>query len=293
MKTLLTAAVILSACQSHKAVNHVDGDLLLKKEVYCTLGEDIRTEKGYFGDKCDALLFTALHDVSCGTIDLSNFHDAEGKFYRSPSHDCFPDESKSSISRDMLLGAMIAAHIAKDKSAIDAMIKYGESHNWIMGDYANEDGLSRVVMSPQLISILYDIQKGASAKLQSSDDVFVLNKGFEAHLDVLRILLKGNLYGEISAIDLSILKAQSERVPSNALFQAAYHKYLGDNQTVAIALLKSAEYHPENALPTTENRCSGYIYQRDFGDDWKPCAGNRTHDGTDFLITYAVVTGIL
>lgn len=302
---LLIIAILLVSCRPHKLSGPTGSgldNLRIKKDIYCELSRKNLQEKTYLGDKCDSLLFTSLYAAVCGEVDLSSWEDPSvpGKMYRNPERDCYPDESKSSISRDMLLGYMTYLWKQRDLTNAAEMISYGKSVTWVMGEYNDAEGLSRVLMTPQLISLLTDIESklstGAALRLVGEDDAVLINTGFRAHLDVLRIVLSGSVRSGISEIERLILKGQSERVRENALFQAAYARYNGGDQTNAVLLLMDENRFPVGKLPDNHtNQCEGYVYQRDPGEDWAPCPDRELHqhDGVDFLVAASIALGDL
>jgi len=302
---LLIIAILLVSCRPHKLSGPTGSgldNLRIKKDIYCELSRKNLQEKTYLGDKCDSLLFTSLYAAVCGEVDLSSWEDPSvpGKMYRNPERDCYPDESKSSISRDMLLGYMTYLWKQRDLTNAAEMISYGKSVTWVMGEYNDAEGLSRVLMTPQLISLLTDIESklstGAALRLVGEDDAVLINTDFRAHLDVLRIVLSGSVRSGISEIERLILKGQSERVRENALFQAAYARYNGGDQTNAVLLLMDENRFPVGKLPDNHtNQCEGYVYQRDPGEDWAPCPDRELHqhDGVDFLVAASIALGDL
>jgi hypothetical protein len=82
-------------------------------------------------DECDSLLFTGL--VGCLpsiTVNIdSAFDKTTGMWHRRPtSTPCFPNGSKSTISRDMLLGLACYAYHNKRLDISEQVIKYSLSH---------------------------------------------------------------------------------------------------------------------------------------------------------------------
>jgi hypothetical protein len=123
----------------------------------------------------------------------------------------------------------------------------------------------------------------------------VVAKGYEAELSVSHILLRGLIYKGVSDFELKLLKAQVDREPRNAFYQAVYHKFTDGDQAAALAILFDESLFPADRLPTTEQYCTDYLWQRDNSpQDWAPCPEkNEVHSGTDFLFATAVITGTL
>ena len=273
-----------------------------KQALYCELSRPKYEKDLYVHSQCDGLLFTSLRGIGCGDVDVSVFQEL-GRWYRDPSHDCFiadraENGSDSSISKDMLVGVFNYLWWAKDSKAVDDTIKYGEAHDWVMGDAETDaDLISKCLLSPGLINILYDMQDeldgGNLSSTRSTTDVIGRNTGFRAHLDVLHILLSGSLYSGLADSELETLKDQADREPYNALFQASYHTFSDGNQDVAADLLLNEQYFPSDRLPTSDHRCEEYLFQRDKDDsDWAPCPDQgKIHSGTDLIFAASVLNG--
>lgn len=301
---LLLLTLLLSSCsyfqRDNKPVESGTSEAVAaKKAFYCEQGKRLYAERGFFDDRCDSLLFTSLWSVACGPLDLSSWEDTEqpGKWHRNPQRDCYlpetgPNGSASTISRDMFLGLFHHIWSTKDGANLREIKQYGEANNWIMGEAKdNETLLSRCLLTPQLISVLKEMdsklggQAGhpfRSENQDNSDDALPVNTGFRAHLDVLRVLLNGRVYGAITDAEKALLKDQAERQPGNALYVAAYERYHGGSK--AHGLLLDETHFPGDRLPTTANHCINYLFSRDQEDaDWQPCAEAHEHDGTDFV----------
>lgn len=172
------------------------------------------------------------------------------------------------------------------------------AHTWIMGDAIDARTLiSRVVMTPELVDLAYALKEKLSLVQQDpqSDDAFYINKGFQAHLDVIKIILTGCARGTVSAIQASILKAQANRQPSNALYVAAASRYGKANPEDAADFLLDSHHFPSSRLPSKAEHCEPYLFQRDANSaDWEPCGtAEELHDGTDFVVAASILDGSL
>lgn len=274
-------------------------EFISRGNLYCELSKADYQAKKYVHSKCDGAGFTSLYSVRCGDVDLSVFEDlSTGKPYRSPSHDCFANgESKSEYSRDMLLMRMVAAWVDKDIEWVNRIISYGEKNSWVICN-AIDDAIKvgRCVVSPALYFVLYDMQDRMSGKTllltmnRESDDAVGLKFGFEAHLDVLRIWLEGEVYGALTAAQLTRLEAYAGRENQNALFLAAYAKYANGDMSHAAAAL---DRYPKDRLPGSADWCEEYLWQRDqTSDNWKTCpAEGEIFSGTDYNFTIYMMSG--
>lgn len=255
--------------------------------------EYVKRNEGWPNLGCDSLLFAGLYAATGGRPDLTSARDNTGKWFRRPisAGNCYPDESKSEISRDLYLGLLWGAWRTKNLSIVEGIAEFGENRNWNMG----EGDPSRTFLTPQIISTLYKIIYSLGGKRQKSKEGFdVVNakiKGFQAHLLVIHCLLRGELDGSATSECFDVFKYQAERQPKNALFQIAYHYYYDGNQDDAIAILMDETYFPANRLPSGKDRCEPYLWQRDFDDeDWEPCSGVGEHNGIDFLFAADLLT---
>jgi hypothetical protein len=297
---------LLMSCGSHKKKDESPVDdgmkaaLLKKRDLYLSLQPTALDTHGYAHDKCDSLGFTSLCKAAGGCESADVFaSETDGRWYRSPEKDCFDlGESKSDFSKDMALMLFVYLHeLAKTDGpkAADAITRfrnYVKANNYVMGRPTdNPEGLSRVVMSPGLITLMERLYSkltllpGDPEPAGVVDVVPVITDGFQAHLDVLSIWLGGELTGKITDSDKYVLSEQAKRQPFNALFLAVHHLYKDGDQSAALQLLSDEVLFPSDRLPTSEDRCEEYIYQRDRGDDWDPCEGDRVHDGVDYLFT--------
>jgi hypothetical protein len=300
----------LTACKRDnepRQTQDVNERLVAKKQLYCELSKPAYEKVGYVHGRCDGLLFTALRGIGCGDVDIGTFQNAEGRWYRDPEHDCFiadrpqvENGSDSSISKDMMVGAMNYLWWSKDLPKIDATIKYGKANNWVMGDAVDfETTSSKCLLSPGLVSLLFDMQEnlslGSISNTSQRTDVIPINTGFRAHLDVLHILLSGSVFGALTDSEVETLKKQAKRQPRNALFQAAYHLYTDGDQTIATELLMDESHFPNDKLPTNhDNHCTEYLYQRDDEPkDWSPCADGKLEEysGTDLAFAVSIIDG--
>lgn len=294
MLKYLLILLLFSCSKSEKKESSLAPDpLLAKRDLYLSLQSQALNEHGYAHEKCDSVGFTALCLASggCPKADLFKSED-NGRWYRSPEKDCFDKgESQSDFSKDMALMLFVQFYKSKDLPALARFKAYVEENKYVMGrPIDTAEGISRVLMSPGLILTMEKLYKHLSGSWSGTPipvenkAIPVINRGFQAHLDVLKIWLDGELDGTTDDIADFVLRSQVDRQPKNALFQAAYHAYRDGDQTKAQEILMDESLFPSDRLPSTKERCEEYIFQRDYGDDWKPCEEFEVHDGVDFLV---------
>lgn len=294
LKYLLILFLLVSCNKSEKKEPLSAPDALLeKRDLYLSLQSQALNEHGYAHDKCDSLGFTALCKAAggCPDADLYSSED-NGRWYRSPEKDCFDKgESRSDFSKDMALMLFIQIYRNNDLLALVRFKNYVEENRYILGRPTNTaEGISRVIMSPGLISTMERLYKHLSDSWSGTpipaenQALPVINRGFLAHLDVLKIWLDGELTGATDDVADFVLRSQVERQPKNAIFQAAYHAYRDGDQSKTVEILLDESLFPSDRLPGSQDRCEEYLFQRDYGDDWKPCEKGETHDAVDFLV---------
>lgn len=294
-------------------------DLDEKLEVYCEKSYELRKDVGYYGGKCDSLLFTSLHAIACPNVSIKPFFTPEGRPFRSPTHDCFNNGAKTSVSRDMIMGFLLYAWHHKDVEQLGKLIEYARSHAWALceNDYATvEDRIGRCQVTPQLKSLMYAVYQAIGGECdQDCKDSSVISpaafpgtKGYQAHLATLSILIWGSVHGAIDDIHRDVLKAYAEREPRNALYNAVYSLFTDGDMGEARKSLRDESLFPGKELPTSANYCTDYLFQRDImkekkvdgkvetypNPDWLPCPKEgHTHSGTDFIFAAAVANGKL
>lgn len=274
------ASLALAGCSpvKEKPSSPIPADLAAKVDLYKQLQPSRLDEYGWAGEKCDSALVTSLCLVSGGCPD-ANIYDAEsetepGRWYRHKLHDCYDlGQSASDISKDMFAGLAFVL----DDAAKARVVAYGQANDWVMG----RGPLARTYLTPPL-RWLY-----TGWPVTTDQDNWLpwpINTGYRAHLDILSILLRAKVRGgSTTDIELAYLKAQVERLPRNALFQAAYHKFKDGDQKEATAILLDETLFPADSLPTDANYCTDYLWSRDEAHDWNPCEDGKRKDATDFL----------
>lgn len=255
-----------------------------KLELYKNL-EQYQTDTDGFvqHDECDSLLFSGLIGIATD-VNLLSARDDSGKWHRrSLQHpECYKGIG-STISRDQLMGVMWWSWRNKRLDVVKDLFSYGESHDWIMGD----GDPSRTYFTPNMQSTLAELMRHLGGKdrplYRNIPKIYSKNIGFLAHLDMLHILLRSELVGNITDSERNIVTYNYQRVPDNALYSFIYHKFKDGNQTETVDALLNEQIFPNDRLPTSKDRCEPWIYQRDLGSSWEPCDDNKTHSGGDFI----------
>lgn len=295
--------------------------LQVKYEKYLELTSETFDKDGWImTEKCDALLHSSML-ATTGVISMETLlkgRDADGRWWRRPSRDCLSTgSSKSSISRDMLLGLMHPIMVNKDYDVAKKLVDYANDNKWTMGEHDGSiDGRNRVLLTPGLFNLMADLQdwtasSGDAMPRREGDDVpegvtpgteydeetpsesreFELSKvRFTDHLDALSNEIRGTIYGGLTDGELASIKKDRDNDPNNALYHALYSKYTDGNQKKAVDILLREDLFPSDRLPTSADRCNEYIWMHgEKPKDWNPCDKGETHPGHDLLFVARII----
>jgi len=267
-------------------------ELQEKFTLYKNLIKEHQDEYGFISSDCDALLWSSLVSIAGVEVRIEAAKDENGRWYRTPKKDCFSSgRSKSTISRDMLLGIYWHAYYGRKSELSKNLIDYAVENRLQMG----EGDQSRIFLTPNMLGLLADINSKLGYNkyfiLRGIPKDFYPNLiDFEAHLQVLYILLAGKVTGSISDAAKMRLIEHAARQESNILFQFAVRLYTDGQYEKLIDSLLDDRFFPSDRLPSTNERCDTWLWQRDFGKDWEPCEGNKEHHGGDFIfLSYLIL----
>lgn len=284
-------ALFITACGKKGEETYVEPTAKEKLQTKLVKYEELyKTQQDAFGfiftDKCDSLLFSSLAATNAKvSFDVTSAELNPGQWLRRPKaySECFAaGESKSTISRDMLLGLYwyIWSHKRLDL-ALD-LYKYATAHNLVMG----QGDPAATVLSPIMLATLAQLihsMGGPDYAVRYTTTVWTATEGYQAHLQALHILLRFELYGTVNQNALNVLKVYRNNNPENPLFQYAISRLTDNDQTKAVDLLLKETYFPNDRLPTNEQYCTDWLFERDFGSDWKPCADEAQHSGGELV----------
>ena len=294
--TILSCGALLKLTKPKAEKPKITKDINEKFDVYMSLLPEQQDDNGFvMHSHCDATLFSGLLGSTpyvSVNLDAAN---KNGKWSRRPyvegKDTCFPKNSRSTISRDMFLGILFYILENRRLDLAEEILQYGLRNSWIMGD----GEISRTYLTPNMRVILTEIIYKLSGKdsiRRYTNRTTGRTEGYQAHLDVVAIILFGRAAGGIHDGDKEVLKYQYERQPKNALYSYAYHLYHSDNLNEAVELLMDEAIFPHDRLPTSEDRYEGWIFQRDAGSDWQPSQGSfEQHSGADFIFLYWLIFG--
>ncbi len=307
MKRLFFAIVLFLACGRHETrdielSSDLRGALAAKVALYKSLLPEVQDANGFVAtDKCDALLHSALVGVTV-PVALEVAQLEPGRWFRRPLNydECFAaGASRSTISRDMLLGVIWWAWKNGRLDVLEDLRSYGQAHDWIMGEADSvETTVSRTYLTPAFRGTLCRTAR----KMGGADhgDCYIPQvypeslTDFEAHLQVLTILLEAEITGSLGSGAYGALQAQIARQPNNPLFHAALSRFQkGDHANIAASLLLNSPTWPADRLPDSNSACNPWPIMHDYGTDYEPCPERvERYSGGDLLFT-AYVLGVL
>lgn len=282
--------LFLMACSSKKHETperwEPPANLVEQADLYRSLAKSGFVEPS----SCDSLLFSGLAGAAGLQVDLLSARRQDGRWERRPLSQgpCFPTLSKSSISRDMLLGVLWWAWRERRPDVLEDLFQYAVSHDLVLGEHDGSlDGRARVLATPALLSVLARAVEALGGPHHRLADLplveFPVPRGFQRHLQALLVGLDREVTGSLSDHNRSLLEAAAEDDPLNPLFPAV----LGDKDLAAELLTKG---WPAGKLPSGENWCEVWKPQRaDDDPSLKPCPEKGTFSGADFLFVYSLL----
>lgn len=266
-------------------------ELMSKRAVYFMLAQTHQDDNGWFINDCDALLWNSLGSVAGLPITIEAARHENGYFRRRPAQDCYETgKSASDISKDMLLGLAWHAFYSFSPDLFESVLRSGRSSGYIMG----RGPISRTFMTPSLQAVYAEALvaldgKGFQPELSYPQLYVAGNRGYQAHLQVLNILLRYRTTGGISNEALERLQDHRNRNPRNCFFQYAYHAFYTGNMVEPVECLLDDPAFPDARLPTSADRCEAWIFQREV-EKWRKCPEEaKQHHGVDLLFVSKLI----
>lgn len=203
----------------------------------------------------------------------------------------------STISRDMLTGLAWYAWCNKRLDIAEAVVQRALANWGVVG----RGDPSKINIMPGLLATYAWISHKLGGPSRPWLRWIPVDLGghvtdYQAHLQVLHVLLRANVTGQPVSKYAKILNYQAKRERNNALFQ--YAAALANCWTPGTtSLLGDAQWWPDDRLPNENDRREQWLFQRDEGADWLPTMFwlpfPRVHSGGDFLFLYAMMSGRL
>jgi len=249
---------------------------------------------------CDGLLFTCLGQAAgaCSDVRITSFEGEPGQWFRSPSHDCYPERSASDISKDMMMGLALWCSVYNAEKVAARTLRRALLRGGNMGRPAWL--LSRTWMSPSLMYLFWILSKkgrkpGILGRLILATGHVLPQSGFPAHLQALSILILMRTEGGLNPISRKTLEKLAKNSPRNAMFAAML-----DRNNECLSTLMDTSLFPDDSLPSAANYSTEYLWQRTPSEnpkDWLPeenedgkmhSGTTKMHTGIDFLIAAAI-----
>ncbi|RLC98147.1 MAG: hypothetical protein DRI46_11870 [Chloroflexi bacterium] len=265
-----------------------------KYYLYIELAKKHQNKHGFFNHKhCDATLTTGLLSmIPEFNIQLEVARTNDG-FWRRRQLDnpCYPKNSGSTISRDMMIGIYWYLWENKRLHLAESTLKHAKAHSYVLG---LGDPARLVMMPPGEATLAALINKlGGKRRFFTDRQLKPWPKdmrSYHVHLLMMNGLLHGKIYGKIPSSLFSTFKhyAEAEHNKNNPLHQYAHSIYSDGDLTDSVDLLLNEQWWPSNKLPTRRERENDWVTSRD-GDEggaWYPATDDldKEHNGGDFLI---------
>jgi hypothetical protein len=237
--------MFLMACGSKSEKKTEPSDILdivkQKGEMYCSqLNEQV------YKERCDKLTFKALVAPGCPQ-DIS-VHENDGRWERDVEP-CYPEFSKSSISRDSLLSVLHYIWTTRDKPMINRLVDYGKKHNWIMGDGPKEY-TDATILVPMILFIKDKLHDSSLSVIDYLPTTEGIAHSFNGHLLASYIWLQARVRGSINDVEAGMLDKLWQASSQDPMYTALMHRIFDGNQTETLMLLLKRPEFPDNVLPS-------------------------------------------
>ena len=301
MRYFFILLLLLSACDNpfkkdnpkQETVTEPKQEILDRWDIYLEGAKSYLDSYGLVVMGHDAIGDSALFSCLARNAGVTDFNPEilftpEGKPIRHP--DISPKYSSTPISKDMVNGILwcLYDYSFENKShaleLVERMIKYGRANKdkdlWSFCtkedietyDIDDKRYYGRCVMTPAVSKDTYrlammlgwECDSDCKITMQTGTNLPSNNTGFRRHLAVLTTVRNGLIEGALNDNSLEIvLENAAKDVPRNALFHVAYHMFLDGNQSEAFKQANDKSLFPLNSVPTDQNYCTDYLYQRD------------------------------
>lgn len=307
-KSFALALLLVSvACgESEKRKPEPEATLEDTARIYLEAAKAAQGVSGFVEDSsCDSLLFSGLAGAAGLSVDLLAARRDDQRWERRPRSlgSCLEQgESKSSVSRDMLLGVLWWSWRERKLAVAEELLAAALRDNLVVGEWdGSVEGFNRVVVTPGLLgtmaSVVYALGGSDVAARHIPLSSLAVPRGYQRHLHALHLRLRAEAScaevpscrpeEQLTDSAKETLKGYAKEDPNNPLFPAV----LGDVSRASFLL---TELWPSDRLPTSEDWCEPWRIQRaDVDLSLTPCQlpeGPKTHSGADFLFVYSMLT---
>lgn len=238
-------------------------------------------------EHCDSTLFSGL--LGCHKFVDVNLIAARNQktkqWFRRPLEydECWASgKSRSTISRDMLLGVMAWSFFNNRSDVLQDIYRYAKRNFWRMGQgrYHGADTL----MNPDYMSLLARLiykMTGVSHWIRYWPlSVDQHASGYQAHLQCVYLILAFQANGYLNGDQLSAIEKMYNADQTNLLKTILYYKTFGHD----IVLDFNWHHYPSSRNPSSRDRSEPWAIQRSEGDQGlKPSPNCRIHSGGDLI----------
>ena len=230
---LLLITIILSlSCAKHESketTNPID-DLKEQRQFY--IEQVPRTDVNLlFKKRCDRLTFQSFMLTFTPELnplfDIYDFEYPSGVWHRDVIP-CYPEDSKSEISFEVLLGVIAYAHANEHYTTLKDLYDYGLENNHVYGE-----GDRQYTFNPHATYL------AGKALGQLSLTNKITATTHKEHVTAMTILVRSRVNNDtITSAELLTLKTFKLKYPNTPLFHALYAKFTNGDQSKTIELLK-------------------------------------------------------
>lgn len=217
--------LVLFSCRTKADDNTLDSPEL--NEIYDHLLASVQWEDGWPSKHdCDGTLWAGLACLGGVDVNMLLAEKEPGRVERRPGQSCYPTESASSVSKDMLTGYMGCLHKKRDLDALQRLYDYGKDNHWSMGEPSSAVGDVQLDPNRQGLLARFIVDLGG-ARRQEADITPVhlpVTADYARHLQMIEIQLEGST----NPLVMEIIKNNVRSNPDDALFQAILARRTGD-----------------------------------------------------------------
>lgn len=201
--------------------------------------------------RCDGLTFLGLWTAYGDDYNIYRHEYEPGEWHRDVKP-CYPDDSRSEISTEGVLGALHAMTARGDDDKLEDLWAYLEANDWIAGDGPKE--YTRVL---QLRPLFKEIRKKVGLVDQDKHKVVRFagenedaSIGYRGNVLADYIALHHMALGYIESWHFAAIEELVESVPQSPLYQALYGCYESEKAyQTALNILGDDGIFPKDALP--------------------------------------------
>jgi len=249
---ILGLLATLCGCQNQdpKSYDYTLDEVKGKLNFYAVAVPDISE----YTERCDTLTFKGLWEYARKT-DIYDHEYEPGEWHRDVEP-CHPDDSRSEISTEGILGALHAMVKRGDYDKIDDLWTYLDANDWIAG--AGPKEYTRVY---QLKSIIKEIMAKGRGLAQDQHKVLRFaaesedgSIGYRGNVLADYIALHHIALGYLESWHVVAVETLAAEVPQSPLYQGLFGCYSDDNAyQTALNILGNEELFPSDRLPERSN----------------------------------------